>query len=201
MRAQCTVLPNFYGKPGKAATACPAHSNGPARSTALQNCVCDAGYFGSNGVCHTCPDHSHSEVASRTIADCRCTAGHFNDIVDHSKGAIDDFHCVPLPKILHVSTTEECALRDPGASWHYVTKRPLGPDTTLSPATLGVMDSRLRGIDGLAPTWKLRWPVSEPLPGFAQRCTALQRLVPPLRQADENGQRDYISWVCASCVH
>ena len=73
---------------------CPSNADSPVRSTLLTQCVCNAGYSGTNGntctacaggkykthsgsaICIDCPPFSNSPLASTVITQCSCNVGY-----------------------------------------------------------------------------------------------------------------------------
>ena len=87
-------LPDRYCS-NNLATPCPGNETAPARSAAVADCVCLAGYYRRNGACEQCPldtycaHEQRHECASydvglattspgrTTLAECHCRPGHF----------------------------------------------------------------------------------------------------------------------------
>jgi Tyrosine-protein kinase ephrin type A/B receptor-like len=91
----CSLCEQNHYCSSKNMTACPAHSSSPYGSDAINDCVCDAGYFGPNGgacpscvadsfcvggaATESCPEHAASPVGSDAAVDCICNAGWYGD--------------------------------------------------------------------------------------------------------------------------
>ena len=97
-KSEETCVPCGAGNWSKAGMAtcsvCPQHSNSPAQSDAISDCICDAGATGPDGgtclkcaaatykvaagsaPCDSCPTNAVSEPGSKALASCECEAGY-----------------------------------------------------------------------------------------------------------------------------
>jgi hypothetical protein len=63
--------------PASCPGSCPLHSNSPAGSDQVTDCMCNAGYFGNNGgTCSPCPAGKYSGASAATVCT-NCGAGQY----------------------------------------------------------------------------------------------------------------------------
>ena len=74
-------------------TACPSNSISPSKSDAIQDCVCNIGYTGSNGgTCTACPDNTYKESVGSEL----CTSCPASTVTD-AEGSDSASDCVARP--------------------------------------------------------------------------------------------------------